>query len=67
MKFINTGEICIIEIPDANREEGFKHVDLGNYFIAPDGAKCLITSFENARTYKNRVNVLIYIRARSMK
>ena len=65
MTFKNTGEICLVRAPDANRKEGFKYVDLGNYFTAPDGSKCLITSLENAKVYKNRVSVPIYIRARS--
>ena len=65
MTFKNTGVICMIEVPDANREEGFKNVDLGNYFTAPDGTRCLITSIENARAYKDKVSVPIYIRAKS--
>ena len=64
MTFKNTGVICMIEVPDANREEGFRHVDIGNYFTAPDGSKCLITSVENARAYEDKINVPIYIRAR---
>jgi len=64
MTFKNTGVICMVEVPDANRKEGFRNVDLGNYFTAPDGTQCLITSVENARAYKDKVNVPIYIRAR---
>ena len=62
MTFKNTGEICMIEVPNASREEGFRLVDLGNYFVAPDGSKCLITSVENAKKYKHKVNVPIYIK-----
>ena len=64
MTFKNTGVICMIAVHDESREEGFRHVDLGNYFLAPDGSKCLITSIENARAYKHQINVPIYIRAR---
>ena len=66
MTFKNTGVICMIEVRDANRKEGFRHVDLGNYFTAPDGSKCLITSIENARAYKDKINVPIYIQARAV-
>lgn len=64
MTFKNTGVICMVEVPDANRKEGFKYVDLGNYFTASDGTQCLITSIENARNYKDKVNVPIYIKKR---
>jgi len=62
MTFKNTGVICMIQVPDANRKDGFKNVDLGNYFTAPDGTQCLITSIENAKAYKDKVEVPIYIR-----
>ena len=62
MTFKNTGVICLIEVPDENREEGVKQVDVGNYFTAPDGTQCLITSVENARAYKDKIQVPIYIR-----
>jgi hypothetical protein len=61
--FRNTGVICMVEVPDANRKEGFRNVDLGNYFTAPDGTQCLITSVEFAKTYKDKINVPIYIRS----
>ena len=64
MTFKNTGVICMIEMPDANREDGFRYVDIGNYFTAPDGTKCLITSVENARAYKDKIEVPIYIRTK---
>jgi hypothetical protein len=64
MTFKNTGVICMLQIPDSNREEGFRCVDVGNYFTAPDGTQCLITSFELAQKYQDKINVPIYIRAR---
>ena len=62
MTFKNTGVICMIQVHDANREDGIRHVDLGNYFIAPDGTDCLITSVEFAQKYKDKISVPIYIR-----
>jgi hypothetical protein len=62
MTFKNTGVICMIEVADENREDGIRHIDLGNYFIAPDGSNCLITSIEFAKKYKDKINVPIYIR-----
>ena len=67
MTFKNTGVICMLQIPDLNREEGFRCVDLGNYFIAPDGTKCLITSADLAQKYQHKINVQIYIRARGQE
>lgn len=64
MTFKNTGVICMLQIPDLNREEGFRCVDLGNYFIAPDGTECLITSADLAQKYQHKINVPIYIQAR---
>ena len=64
MKFKNTGQMCMITEPDANREEGFRFVDLGNYFFDAFGRKCLVTTKENAIKYGDRVDVPIYIRAR---
>lgn len=64
MTFKNTGVICMIQVPDANREDGVRHVDLGNYFTAPDGTQCLITSVDLAKRYKDKINVPIYVRAR---
>jgi hypothetical protein len=64
MTFKNTGEMCMITVLDANRKDGFKHVDLGNYFTDSDGNKCLVTTKENATKYHSKVNVPIYIRTR---
>jgi hypothetical protein len=64
MTFKNTGVICLIEVADANREEGFRHVDIGNYFTDPNGNQCVITSIENAKAYKEKINVPIYVRTK---
>jgi hypothetical protein len=64
MTFKNTGTMCMITVPDANRKEGFKHVDLGNYFTDTNGNKCLVTTKENATKYSIQINVPIYVRAR---
>jgi hypothetical protein len=63
MTFKNTGEMCVVLVSDFNREEGFKTVDLGNYFVNElNGEKCLITSREYASKYKRLVDVPIYVR-----
>ncbi len=54
----------MITVPDSNRKDGFKHVDLGNYFTDTDGNKCLVTTKENAIKYGSQINVPIYVRAR---
>jgi hypothetical protein len=64
MTFKNTGIMCMITVPDSNRKDGFKHVDLGNYFTDTDGNKCLVTTKENAIKYGSQINVPIYVRAR---
>ena len=58
--FKNTGVMCMVTIADFSRDEGFKHVDLGNYFLDSNGNKCLITSKELANKYYKQINVPIY-------
>jgi len=55
-----TEQICLIAVPDENRQEGFKYVDLGNYYKDSNGEKCLVTSKELARKYFKFINVPIY-------
>ena len=62
MNFKNTGQMCMIAVPDPNNEDGFRYVDLGNYFIDYDGNKCLVTTLENAKKYSSQVKVPIYVR-----
>lgn len=62
MTFKNTGIMCMLQVPDPNREEGFRYIDVGNYFITPEGTKCVITSFDLAQKYQNIVNIPMYIR-----
>lgn len=57
----NTGEICLVRVFDSNREEGFRVVDLGNYYLSDDGQKCLITTEKLAVEFGHLVNVPIYI------
>lgn len=62
MSFTNTGVMCTVYVPDPNREEGFKMVDLGNYFRNyKDGKRCLITSRENADKYGHMVDAAVYV------
>jgi len=49
-------------VPDANREDGFKYVDLGNYYVDDNNRKCLVTTAELADKYFWYVKVPIYIR-----
>jgi hypothetical protein len=60
MTFKITDAMCLIAVPDANREDGFKYVDLGNYFTDSKGNKCLVTSPELAAKYSTYVKVPIY-------
>ena len=60
--FIPTGEMCMVHIRDENREDGFRSVDIGNYYTSPDGEKVLIMSCEQAERYGNLLEVPIYIR-----
>jgi hypothetical protein len=39
-----------------------KFIDLGNYFTAPNGDNCLITTIDNAKQYSHLVDVPVYIR-----
>jgi hypothetical protein len=61
MTFKNAYQICLIRVPDQNRKEGFRFVDLGNYFTDSNGCKCLITSQRLAEKYSDFLNVPVYI------
>jgi hypothetical protein len=50
----------MITVPDANRLEGFKQIDLGNYYMK-DNKKCLITNIEYATKYGKQIDVPIYV------
>ena len=50
----------IFYISDTNKEDGFKFVDVGNYYTMPNGKKCVITSFDLANKYKHYINFPIY-------
>ena len=64
MTYKNTGVMCMVTVTDANRKDGIKFIDLGNYFTDDNGKKFLLTSIENAKKYWRLVNVPILIRAR---
>jgi hypothetical protein len=55
MNFTNTGVMCVVFVNN-------KFIDLGNYFTAPNGDNCLITTTDNAKQYSHLVNVPVYIR-----
>lgn len=64
--FENTGEICTVFIKDDNRDEGFRSVDLGNFFRTPSGEKVLITSRHLADKYGHLVKENIYVPRRKI-
>jgi hypothetical protein len=64
MTYKNTGVMCMVTVADANRKDGIRFVDLGNYFTDDKGNKFLFTSLENAKKYWQQVNVPILIQAR---
>ena len=55
--FINTGVICLVCI---NVAGDTRQVDLGNYYTAPDGSRCLITSKALAAQYGHLVSYPVY-------
>ena len=55
MNFKNTGAMCVVFVNN-------RFIDLGNYFVTPEGNKCLITTTDNAKKYSHLVKVPIYIR-----
>jgi len=67
MTYKNTGEMCMVTVADANRKDGIRFVDLGNYFTDEKGRKFLLTSFENAEKYWQQVKVPILIRAKKQE
>ena len=61
MELKNTGIMCSIEVADANREDGTRFVDLGNYFNLGE-KRVLLTSLALAKQYGHLVDADIYIR-----
>lgn len=57
---INTGEICLVSIP-ADNEDGFRSIDLGNYFDH-EGQRVLVTTRRLAEQYGHLVDVPVYCR-----
>jgi hypothetical protein len=57
-----TEQICLIRVPDENRIDGFRFVDLGNYFTDSNGKKCLVTSQQLADKYSDFLNIPVYVR-----
>ena len=62
----NTGIMCSVEVADANREDGVRFVDLGNYFDF-GGKHVLLTTLTLAKRYGHLVDVDIYIRRSNAK
>ena len=59
--FTNTGVMCMITIDDLSRKDGFKSIDLGNYFLSPSGSRCLILTSEDAKRYGHLASVPVYV------
>jgi hypothetical protein len=56
--FQRTESICLVTVP-AQNEDGFRVVDMGNYYLYK-GKQVLLTRFELAKEYGHLVNVPIY-------
>ena len=54
--------MCMVKVPDLNREEGFRLIDMGNYYADEKGEKSLITSLELAKKYGHLVKEKVYTR-----
>lgn len=61
--FIKTGAICLVAVP-ANNETGFRHVDLGDYYLY-EGNRVLLTKSDLAEKYGHLVNVPIYLKKKN--
>jgi hypothetical protein len=56
----NTGAMCMVEVPDSSREEGFRLIDMGNYYADGKGENYLITSLDLAKKYGHLVKEKVY-------
>jgi hypothetical protein len=63
MTLKNTGVMCLITVPDANRKDGFKHIDVGNYY-ENNGTRCVVTTKEIAIQYAHKIDVPVYVRSK---
>jgi hypothetical protein len=64
--FKMTDQMCMITVEDESREDGIRHVDLGNYYLDTYNNKVLITSKENAIKYSKLIKVPVYCRRESI-
>lgn len=58
----NTGVMCLVSVRDINREEGFKSVDVGNFYEDADGNKMVLMTIDDANKYANLIDVPVYTR-----
>lgn len=58
----NTGVMCLISVPDINRDDGLKQVDVGNFYEDADGNKMVLMTEDNAKKYADLVDVPVYTR-----
>jgi len=61
MKVKDTGEMCLINVFDPNREDEIRYVDLGNYYIDDNGDRCIIITEDKANKYKELIPANIYL------
>ena len=61
-EFVNTGEICTVFPGDDSKEEGFRCVDVGNFYKNAKGERVVVTDIEKAKKYSGLIDVPVYIR-----
>lgn len=56
--FKNTGTMCLLEVQDMNNEDGFRVVDVGNWFKCQQtNEKYVLMSVKNAKKYYEHPDV----------
>lgn len=64
MSTLTNKGICLVQVSDYNKEEGYRNVNVGNYFEDDAGNLFVVTTLEMAKKYYQYINVPILTRNR---
>ena len=62
MSTLKNKGLCLIQVPNYNREESYANIDIGNYYEDSLGNLFVVTTTELAKKYHNYIDVPILIR-----
>jgi hypothetical protein len=54
--------MCLVEVPNPNKEEGCSMIDIGSYYKRPNEEIVVVCTEEKARKYHKYINVPILVK-----